>query len=259
MAESAFLVGSTRLEGATIEVNGNDVALTGGYYYLRHATASLSLIDHVQQQVQSEVGDAVFFLTEGLRVRQTTSPGNPVAIDWLDATAWRDALGWTSNLASSAFPHQASSVSPLLWVPGWVATPATLLGTSGWVKTDATRHTSADGTRHLVTQYYEQVHQDLTWSAILAERLRVPDGQSGNGTFHTFYEAVLKRGYSVRHYQAQVETDGSTDAVTWDDSDDNSFGPYVLREHDPQWYRRVVEYADLYGSLDLPLMRVQEY
>jgi hypothetical protein len=259
MPDSAWLVGSVRIEAGNIEVNGNNHVTPAGTYYLRHANDALSLLEIVEDLIQLEEATATLFVTENRTLRLLPTAGNPVSIDWLSNTALRDLLGWTANLASSDDPHDAPNVSPLLWSPGWVATPATLLGTDGYVVTDATRHVSTDGLRTFVTTYYEQVQQDLAWTEVLAERLRVPMDEDGGGTFHEFYEQVLKRGYSIRYYEEQTEVDGSTTAVVWNDAVTNSFGPYVLREADPRWYRRVIANADLYGSLELPLMQVAEY
>jgi hypothetical protein len=259
MAETSFLVGSVQLEASGIEVNGVNVPTAAGAYYLRSANAALSLVDYIQGRIQTEVATATLFITEGRRVRLLPQVGDPVAIDWLANTTLRDLLGFTGNLASSDAPRTATNCSPLLWSPGWIATPATLLGTAGHIITDQTRHVSADGTRALVSTYYTQVQQELAWTHILAERLRVDAATNGGGTFHELYEQVLKLGKSCRWYVEQNEVDGSTTAITWDDSSTNSFGPYVLREANPRWYQRVVEYADLYGSLALPLMQVTEY
>lgn len=260
MAATSLLVGSIRLEAATIEVNGVAVNLAAGRYYLRHPSSSLSLVDVWQQALQSIVGAATVVVTQGLRVRQATTAGNPVAVDWLDATAWRDALGYAGDLASSESPHQADYQSALLWSPGWIATPETLLGTAGWVETDATHHVSADGTTMLVTTYYEQVRQALSWTEIEAHRMRVPAGQNAGGTFHELHEQSLKRGYSFRWYVEQNEVAGSTTAMSWDDTADNSFGPYVLLEPNARYYARVIANADLYSPLELgPLAQVTEY
>lgn len=260
MPDSSWIVASRQFEASGIEVNGVNVATPGGTLYLRHVNPALSLVDLVEAAIQTQVPTASLVITEGRRVRLVTAPGDPVSIDWIANTTLRDVLGWDGVLASSDSPRSAPHCSPLLWSPGWIATPETLLGTAGWVQTDATRHVSADGTRVLVSTYYEQVQQGLAWTEILAERLRVPAGVNGGGTFHELFEQSLKRGFSCWWYVEQFETDGSTTAVTWDDSATNSFGPYALRgEADPRWYRRVVEYADLYGSLDLPLMQVAEY
>ena len=256
---SSWLIGSAQLEASGIEVNGVNVATPGGTLYLRSENPLLSLIDLLTTAIQTQVPTAELVVTQGRRVRLVPTLGDPISIDWLANTTIRDLLGFTGLLASSDSPRTATNVSPLLWSPGWVATPETLLGTAGWVQTDATHHVSADGRRKLATTYYEQVQQDLSWSVILAERLRVDAATDGGGTFHEFYEQVLKRGMSIRWYVEQLEADGSNTAVTWDDSATNSFGPYVLREADARWYRRVLDNADLYGSLALPLMQVAEY
>ena len=259
MPTSAWLVGSTRLETANILVNGVVASVVGGDLYLRSANPVLSLLDRVQAALQSVVPTATIFLTQDRRVRLQPTAGAPVSIDWQSNLVLRDLLGYTGLLASSELPHDAPNVSPLLWSPGWPATPATRGGTAGRLVDDATRHVSADGRRVLVTVYYDQLHQDLAWSEIEADRLQVDDATDGGGTFAEFYRQVLRLGYSIRWYAEQNEVDGDTTAVTWDDSITNSFGPYVLRRTTPDWYRRVIDNVDLYGSLDLPLMQIAEY
>jgi hypothetical protein len=259
MPLSSWLVGSVQLEASGFEVNGVNVPTPGGELYLRSANAMLSLVDLVEAAIQTEVPTASLFITLGRRVRLLPQVGDPVSIDWLANTRLRDLLGWTGVLASSDVGRTAPNVSPLLWSPGWIATPETRLGTAGYVHTDATRHTSADGTRHLVTTYYEQIRQVLSWTEIEADRMRVDAATAGGGTFHELYEQSLKRGMSFRWYVEQLEVDGDNTPVTWDDSAINSFGPYALSEPNDRYYSRVVANADLYSPLELQLMQLAEY
>ena len=259
MTDTAWIVGSVYLAGWNFEVNGVNKAVPAGHYYLRHATTSLSLVDTVLGLIQEEAGGCDLFVTEGRHVRLEPQAAQSVSLDWLAATSQRNLLGFTGNRASSDVAETATNISTLLLSPGYPATPATVLGTAGYVTNDSTTMISADGTTSLTNQYYEQVHQDLSWSELNAARMRADASANGGGTFHELHEQSLKLGYSLRYYETIDETEGSDTAVTWNDAAINSFGPYRLRRVDPRWYQRVVSNADLYSPLDLPLMQVNEY
>lgn len=259
MPDSAWLVGSTYLDAFSFQVNGNNKTVSAGYYYLRHATAGLSLIDQIEAEIQTEAANCNLFISESRLVRIEPQAAQPVAIDWLSATDVRNFLGFTGNRASSDTAENATNVSPLLWSPGYLATPATVLGTAGYITNDQSVFVSADGTTSLTDQYATQTWQDLSWTDIVAARMRVDDTATGGGTFHQFHEQSAKLGYSFRYYEQVSEDDTSNTAVTWDDTGDNSFGPYRLRRVTSDWYRRVVSNADLYSPLTLPLMQVDEY
>lgn len=259
MPVSAWIIGSVRLDASNIEVNGNNEVTSAGYWYLRHSSPVVSLIDHFETLIHTQAPNATVFITEGRRVRIEPDAGEPVGIDWLSNTTLRDLLGFTGNITESEDPATATNISPLLWSPGFPATPDTVLGTPGYVVRDQTTQVSADGTQAQTTSYYSQNHQDLRWTEVMAERMRVAEGTDGGGTFHELYEQSLVLGYSCRYYEQVTEVDGSNTAVTWDDSSDNSFGPYVLRQRNPRWYRRAVRNADAYSPLTLQLMQVAEY
>lgn len=257
--DTAWLVGSIYLDAFSFQVNGNNKSVSAGHYYLRHATASLSLIDTILAEIQTEAAGADLFVSQQRLVRLEPQAAQNVALDWLSATNVRNLLGFTGNRASSDTAENATNVSPLLWSPGHPATPETVLGTPGYVTNDLTAFVSADGTTSYTDFYHSQTYQDLTWTEVAAGRMRVAEGTDGGGTFHELHEQSLKLGYSCRYYETVSEEDGSNTAVTWDDTSDNSFGPYRLRSVDPRWYRRVVSNVDLYSPMSLPLMQVNEY
>lgn len=256
MPDSAWLVGSVYLEASNIEVNAVNVALAAGNYYLRSANAALSLVDYVLGRIQTQVPTADMYVTEGRTVRIEPDGANPVAIDWLSNLTLRDLLGHTANIASTTSPIDAPNISPLLWSPGFLATPDTILGTAGSVHRDQSRQVSADGREAQTTTYYTRTEQTLSWSHVLAERMRVAAGTDGGGTFFEFHEQSLALGYRCRYYESQSETESSTTEVTWDDSADNSFGPYYLPRQLPRHFRRVLRNADLYSSLELRLVQL---
>jgi len=258
MPASSWLIGSTYLDAdANLTINGQPVWFASGHYYLRHSNAALSGTDYLEGRIQSEEPTAQLYLDEGRKVLLDPDGVNPVSITWNSLTNVRDFFGFTGNIGSTSSNVEADNISPFLWSPGYIATPETLLGTDGYVTNDSTTMVSADGGTVLHDQHYTQVHQDLRWTDILAERMR--SATAGGGTFHEFYEQCLKIGYSCRLYQELTEVDGSTVEMTFDDASTNSFGPYVLRRRNPRWYDRVVAYADLHSPLTLQLMQVDEY
>jgi hypothetical protein len=247
------------LDAFNIEVNTVNKAIPAGFYYLRHSFLGLSLIDTLEAAVLTEAPNAEWYVNEGRKAYLEPRAGEPVAIDWLSSIVARNLVGYDANMPSQETPYEAANVSPLLFSPGFVGTPETLLGTPGFVVNDMSRQASADGSVVQVTTFSEQVQQRVSWTHILAERMRVDAGLVGGGTWHEWHEQSAKLGFSLRYYQEQAEVDGSVVKVTWDDTASNSHGPYSLASDRPRAYGRVVRTADLYSPLDIRLLQVAEY
>lgn len=258
MADAAWLVGAVTIPAQSFNVNdggGNDpVTVAAGTYYLRHATGSLSLIRAVSDAIDSS---ASAISVDGLTVRRSRHLfldfNAAASVTWGTATIIRDLLGFSSDLVSAA-THLAPGISPLLWSPGYLATPKTIAGVAGYSVDHKSRVKSDDGSRSETEFYGEETWQDLVWTHIVPERLRVATG-TGGGTFHEFYEQCAKLGYPFRYYEAidEDEDDTSTN-VTWT----SSFGPYKLRGDTGDWYRRNQPNAELSSPLELELHVVDE-
>ena len=255
MALSAWLVASLSVPDLDVAWDGAATqTVASGTYYLRHATPASSLLEQVRVAMGVGVLAPAVTMLRNRRVR--LSGANSFDIDFLDPQLGR-LLGFANDTYPTATSHVAENVSPLLWSPGWLATPTTLEGTAGYVVNDRAVLRSTDMSRQQVDQYHEGVFQELEWSDILVGRMRVADSLDGGGTFHTWLETAAKLGYRFTWYVQQDESSSAT-PVVWDDA--NSFGPYVLRldRFDDDWYRRNVPAVDLYSPLELPLMLERE-
>jgi hypothetical protein len=254
MSASAWLVGYLPIVEQEIRVAGQEVTLAADTYALRHTTSALSLIDALDAAMLASVG-ATTSTTVVLRnrlVRITLSTAGTIRFD--DAPALAALLGFPATATASATVHTATYVSPLLWSPGYPATPKTIHGVDGYTIPHQSAYKSDDGSQVYVAHYGDEIWQDLGWSHIMPERMRVADTEDGGGTFHEFFEQVGKYRRRFTYYEAIDEDDASSSAVTWT----TGRGPYVLRESDGDWYRRNVPNAEVSCSLELPLHMVAE-
>lgn len=244
---SSWLVGSMQVAATSFSVGLDVCTPTAGEYYLRHATAAISLIDHLATVIAAATGaSCTITITRARHVR--IALGAAATITWGSATALRDLLGFSGDQGSSS-THTATLISPLLWSPGYPGTAKTIVGVTGYTQQHTLRYKSDDGTRTYTHRYSTETWQDLAWTHVLVSRMR--HASIGGGTFHEFFEQSLALGYRCTHYEAITEdsSDDSTD-VTWT----TGRGPYVLRDgFDADWYRRVIPSADVACSLTLPL------
>jgi hypothetical protein len=251
MSSASWLVGYTTMIEQEPQIGAGDITVVADTYALRHATASLSLIDEIAAQLTAVYGAGYSVVILRNRLVRITL-GAAGVITWGSATILRDLLGFTGN-RGSATVHTADAVSPLLWSPGFMATPKTIQGVEGYTVSQQAIYTSDDLSQVFGVHYGDGTFQELGWSHILPERMRVATG-TGGGTFHEFYEQCAKRRRRFTYYQEIDEDDASSSPVTWT----TGMGPYVLREFDGDWYRRNVSNAEISSSLELPLQLVAE-
>lgn len=253
MALTAWFVGSITTASISTTVDATPVTLTAASRYLRHATSALSILDSLAAAIVAAVGGTCTIVVQRdrlIRVDFNTAR----TVTW-SGTQLRDLLGFAGNLGSAA-SHTATNVSPLLWSPGYLATPTTIAGVDGYTVPHQAVYKSDDGTQVGCDHYGSETWQELSWTHIMPDRLRVDDSQDGGGTFHEFFEqcALLRR--RLYWYPDIDESLASSTAVTWV----TGRGPYVLRpEFDGRWYRRNEPYAEVSSPLDLPLHLVEEY
>lgn len=250
---STWLIGSIYLLDQRFEVDAVTTTQFNGPYYLRSATSALSMIDAIAARIVVAVGGTcVITLRRNRCVRIVFNTARTVT--WGTATILRDLLGFTGDLASGT-THDAPNVSPLLWSPGYMGTPSTIAGVEGYTVPHQAVTKSADGSQVYCTHYGDEIWQELAWTHIIPDRLRVAAG-TGGGTFQEFYEQCALLRERFLWHQEIDELDGSTSAATLD----TALGPYVLRpEFDGNWYRRNVPFAEVSSPLDLPMHRVDEY
>lgn len=259
---SSWLVGSITLPNATMVFDGDDVALPGGTYYLRHPTASLSLVDVVNTAIDGapSTTTCTSLVVCGNRCVQINLSAI-AEIDWTtggaDADAWAAALGFDGSDLTGDARYTASRPSPLLFSAGYPAKPKTQPGIASYTKLKQAFMKRADGSGTRRVGFGNEGWQELSWSHIVPSRLQtVGSTHVQGGTFHQFFEQSLSLGNKMLHYEDMVEDAASTDPATWS----TPLGPYELRDgFDGDWYVRNVENADSSSPLKLPLIAVAEY
>lgn len=261
MTASAWFIGSITipaqtmqiLQGATLEA----IVLPAGTYYLRHSTAGLSLLDAMVTAINAHslITGAAAVVRRDRRTQLSAT--QTFSITWAADNVLRNLLGFDANLTPVATSFASTYISPLLFSPGYLATPSTIEGVTGYTVPHQSIRKSADGTQVQCDHYGEETWQELSWTHIMPSRLRTAGTTAAQGgTFHQFFQqcAMLRRRFL--YHQEIDEDDASTSAVTWD----TALGCYVLRpEFDGNWYRRNVPFADVSSPLDLPIHLVAEY
>lgn len=252
---SAWLIGSITIPQYTFRVDATTVTVPAGTYYLRRVTPGLSLIAVVATAIVSAVGGTCTgAITRGRRVSLTYNTNRDT--DWDDSPI-ADVLGFRENVWNTQSSIVAEEISPLLWSPGYLATPRTIQGVDGYTVPHQSITRSSDGTQVQCDHYSTETWQDLGWSHIMPERMRTADSVVvQGGTFHQFYERCAMLRHRFLAHMEIDELDGSTAAVTWD----TALGPYVMRpDLTGDWYRRNVPNAEHSCPLELPMYTVAEY
>lgn len=254
MPLTAVLVGSVELSAQSITVDGGGaVEVPAGSYYLRHATASLSLFDTLAATMASTgLVSASVTLLNTQRVRISALPNFSMTL----SPRLQRLLGFDAPLGGGSNSYVANLPSPLLWAPGYLATPGSRAGKAGYKVPHVTRHKSDDGSRQETQFFGEEVWQDLEWPFVPAELLSVPDDDDDGGTLEGLYEETLKYGRPFLWHES-MQLNGSTSAVGWP----GAFGPYQLRRDlgRPNWYDRIQRNADdIGGGVSMQLHQVEE-
>ncbi len=255
--QSSILIGSITIPLQSFTVGGLAASVPADDYYLEHSTSSLSLIRAFDTAAEAAVGGlaCTVEILRNRRVRITFD--SPQAVNWGTATQLRDLLGFTGNLGAGT-SHVATNISPLLWSPGYPATPKTIPGVAGYTIPHQAIYKSDDGTQAKRYHFGTETWQDLEWTHIVPSRLRTTGTVAAQGgTFHQFFEQCAMLGARFFHYEDMTEdtADASTALVFGVGQ-----GPYVLREgFDGDWYRRRVRGADVSSPLELPIHVVAEY
>lgn len=254
MATSAWLLGSRTLPASVVTVGATACNLAAGPYYLHSDTAALSLLTSLATAIVAGVGGTCTIELQRNRLIRITFNTNR-AITWT-STDLRDLLGFEGAGSGSATTHTATLVSPLLWSPGYLATPATIEGVDGYTVNHQSVFKSDDGSQIYCDHYGDETNQELSWTHIVPGRMRVDDGSAQGGTFHAFYEECLRYRRRILWVPSVDESDASSDVATVA----GFRGPYAMREDfQGNWYRRNVPYAEVSSPIELPLMMPAEY
>lgn len=227
MIETSWLVGSVYVPETTITINGTGYDFPAGYYYLRHTTAALSLIDTLDGFLADEViaGHDVI-VSRDRTVRIVCTPGDEFTLVW--PAALRGLFGFTSNLPGTDAVEVAEGISPLLWSAGKPHSPQEgPFGAAGRSVYDTRFGTAPDGTQ-VADNHHTQVVNTFTWNHVAYTRFQTTDPGVG-GEYVTFFDRVLGAAGKFFLY-AFVSESLTTDqtAVTWPTGTDK-LGPYGFR------------------------------
>lgn len=245
---TAWLVGEFVLASdATVTINGSPAVVDAGRYYLRDATAGRSLVAAIQDALDDVVpGTTVSICAD--RLLRIVSGGASLTL------AIPSSLQAVTGLAASPTAGTtvaATSISTLLWSPGWPETPASApTHADGYDVTDRVLSISPTGETSNVVVHATQRLAGWQWFAVPAAR--VWSASSVGGEFHRFRADVLTPGRRFKLYSDVSEDSASTAGVTWP----TAKGPYVARELADDWYIRTVSETDAVGA-DIQLLAVK--
>lgn len=248
---TSFVIGSVEdLPSYDLSINTTPYSTTADDYYLWHASSSLSLCDHLQSLLASEVTGANVFITAAGYVRIEATQN--FTIVWTDSEL-RDLFGFTAGVG----PTQgvtATKRSPMLWIPGWPETPDTPIGTQGSPVRDTIVTMSATGLTSKFTTRHTRIEQSFSWRWVSQSRVWTTAEEGGE--FRRFFDDHLVPGYRFMLHSGATETVGSVTEFTRA----YTLGPYKLRppiQH--EWFRREDPSRDSHSPIDLPCVLVSEY
>ncbi len=254
MPDTAILVGSVELANQSLLIDGNPEAIAAGSYYLRHATASISIFDALEAaMVNAGLAGVQVELQQNLLIRIQALASFELTL----SARLQRLLGFSGTLGPGFNSYEATLVSPLLWAPGYAATPASRAGKVGYKVPHVTRHKADDGSRQETQYFGEEVWQELEWPFVPADLLSVPDDTDDGGSLEGLYEEVLKYNRPLQWYPDENLNPASSSLVSWGEA----FGPYQLREDlgNPNWYDRMRANADdIGGGVGMKLHQVEE-
>lgn len=244
---SSWLIGSITLDSSvTIVVNGGSNALiAAGTYYLRDASAALSLIDVILTAVTPFMTTPAIFVAEDRKLRVTA--GAPFT--WTIPSELQGALGFGASIPSTS-SATATDVSELLWSPGWCATTTGHpTGTTGFEVPQRVHMASPSGLTQRVTIHgTAQTKAALDWAFVLRARAWAAGSDDGApGDYRRFWGVVLVPGLRWKWYPETEEDDASSVAVTWP----TALGPYVSVDPKGDWWDRSVKNADTHSGVQL--------
>ncbi len=222
---SSWLVGSARIPQQGLSIDGGAYVWPAGYYYLRHPTDALSMIDTLRSILSSAgVAGASVVVQKNRKVRVSFTPGSEFNFVWPADHLLRDLFGFVTNIGLDA-SQEAEFISPLLWSPGKPESPQeSPLGVLGRTVYDTQFSTSPDGIQFARSQN-AQVINAFDWSHVPLDRFQTILARGGEYT--RFYDQVLRRAQKFFLYRGVAENEDSTDPVTWPIF---RLGPYGFRQ-----------------------------
>lgn len=221
--KSSWLVGSAYIPTTTLDIDGSLYAWPAGYYYLRHPTAALSMIDTLQGILATAaINGASVVLLKNRKVRVSFDPGFGFTFSW-PTSLLRNLFGFTTDIGVDE-SQVAEGISPLLWSPGKTESPSLApLGCLGQETSDTQFSTSPDGIQ-FAREHNSQVINSFDWSHVPMDRFQTSSALGGEYT--VWFKQVFRAAQKAYLYREIVENEDSTDPVTWTDY---PLGPYGYR------------------------------
>jgi hypothetical protein len=253
---SSWIVGAKKIAAQTLTFGGGPQVVAAGTYYLRDASAGLSLIEQVRLAMNASGATGTqAVITLGRRVRLSAS--GTFSITWPADGVLRDALGFTGNLAAAA-TYTAPNCSPLLWSPAVTGSPQlSPLYTAGVARLNAFITVAEDGTTS-GTVSGSRTYQRYSFRYVPGARVYPKTGDTG-GSWVRAWSEFLGVGGRFKYYPAIDEVDGSSTATTWP----TALGPYSYTpaSTSPTWsYERSngFQFCDDRADVELPCHVIPE-
>lgn len=251
--ETSWLIGSfTLASNATIVCNGSNVVITAGDYYLRDATNANSLIYQIQTGLAAVVGSTTVHIGKDRYLRIVSGGGNltltiPSSLQEVTGLAGSPTVGTTVT---------ATSISTLLWSPGWPETPVGFpTGRTGRRVYDRKQTASPTGLTTRTTLHHYTTVARWRWQAIDNDRVWTTSDDGVGGEYRKFWQDVLLPGENFKLYPEVSEDSTVTTTVTWP----TALGPYVASDpFDQDWFERKVAASDEWVNVELAAHVVSE-
>jgi len=251
---TAWIIGSyPDLPVQSVTIGGGGRTIAAGDYYLRDATASLSLLAAmVTAMTAGSVGSAAAYLGEDRKVHLAGS--GTFSVTWPSDALLRGLLGFSGNL-SGASSYTATSISKLLWSPGIDESPkGGILGSAGQ---RAYRIESTDWPQEITTtQLASGRSNTFSWQHVSYERYKY---QEIGGEFGEFFDQVIVLARRWKLYRGVTESSATTAATLG-----TPLGPYKTPLKDgiidePFSRSSGFEHNDQYFDVDIAARTVAEY
>lgn len=229
---SAWFIGSVELAAQTFTVNGVDVVLPAGTYYLTDPTAALSLLTQVAAVMAPQAAGAALILLGSGKVKM--SAAGVFGVVWGTATTLRDILGFGAVIAGFS-AYTAVNKSALWFSPGKPALfSMTPLGVTGQARYIVSQSVAAYSGRAESTSHGAREYQSFTFEKVDAERMRTTS--AAGGEYGNWFALVAVRSARWKLYHNAVEDSAATTVYTYD----AVCGPYILSlGRDASWdYKR---------------------
>jgi hypothetical protein len=262
---TAWIMGSEPdVPETQIDVTANAVQETltipAGDYYMYDSSAANSAIDALETALESHseigFGGCIAYLRRD-RLPRFQCGMNFTIDSWCDLTL-RSILGFTGTVAFAASLQFPSGLSSYLWSPGRCEIPDAPLGSQGLPYKDTAKGQSGDRVVTATTNNTGRKNRFL-FRRVMNTRVMTDDGQPGQHV--QFWDLVQSRYYRWKLYRDVTEEDTAADDTQVSFSG-GTLGPYAWLNQsavDEYQYRREISRLELFNTIEMPAVLVDEY